>query len=155
MTDSERLIRVISESGMTAKDFAAKVEVGQGTISNIASGRNNPSLDVMQRVLQNFPNVRPEWLIMGIEPMYRDGAVVSGSTSTTVEPDLFSGNTAESDHVESAANGDMVETSSEATTASSSNSTTPIVVEKIVERVTTKTIQKIVIFYTDGTYEER
>lgn len=130
MTDSERLIRVITTEGLTAKDFAARIDVGQGTISNIASGRNKPSLEVMQKVLQSFPRVNPSWLILGQGEMYLDGtenneplpAVGQGSVEFP-----FSEQPAQQ----------------------------PII-QKVIERVeVTKTIEKIVIFYSDGTFEER
>ena len=150
MTDSERLIRVIKESGLTAKDFAERIEVGQGTISNIAGGRNKPSLEVMQKVLSQFDNIRPEWLIMGLEPMYKDQEPTRPVEPAVVatEPDLFNSAPTPAPMVN-------IERPSPRIEEKVVEKVVEVPVEKIVEKVVTKTIDRVVIFYSDGTYEQR
>ena len=69
MNERERLEKVIEEEGMSAKQFAHEVGIQAGTISNILSGRNNPSLEVMKRVLNRFRTISSDWLILGVGSM--------------------------------------------------------------------------------------
>ena len=71
MNERERLLKLIADNNMSAKQFAAEVGIQAGTISNIVNGRNNPSLDVMQRVLNRFRTLSSDWLILGVGNMYR------------------------------------------------------------------------------------
>ena len=66
MNERERLLKLIADNNMSAKQFAAEVGIQAGTISNIVNGRNNPSLDVMQRVLNRFRTLSSDWLILGV-----------------------------------------------------------------------------------------
>ena len=38
-------------------------------MSHLVSGRNKPSLDFIQKILNNFSDLNPTWLIMGTGPM--------------------------------------------------------------------------------------
>lgn len=71
MTGSERLQKLIESEQMTAKQFSDEVGIQPGTISNILKGRNNPSLEVMQKVLNRFRTISSDWLILGVGSMYR------------------------------------------------------------------------------------
>ncbi len=70
-TEKERLVKLMDLQEMNAKQFAAEVGIQPGTISNIIKDRNKPSLEVLQRVMRRFPQVNPEWLMMGVGSIYR------------------------------------------------------------------------------------
>jgi transcriptional regulator with XRE-family HTH domain len=80
MNERQRLEQIIESEGLTAKQFAEEVGIQAGTISNIVNGRNNPSLDVMQRVLNRFRTISSDWLILGVGSMYR----TNGAPDTTL-----------------------------------------------------------------------
>jgi transcriptional regulator with XRE-family HTH domain len=95
----ERIILLIRAKNFTAAQFAEEIGVQKSGISHIISGRNNPSLDFVQKILQRFPEVNMDWLIMGKGPMFSGDTErqnVSGTTLFTLlesdkrEPDLFS-----------------------------------------------------------------
>ena len=71
MTDRERIEKVKDTLGLTARQFAAEIRVQPGTISNMMAGRNNPSLEVMKRIMERYPTLNPEWLIAGRGEMWR------------------------------------------------------------------------------------
>lgn len=130
MNERQRLEQIIESEGLTAKQFAEEVGIQAGTISNIVNGRNNPSLDVMQRVLNRFRTISSDWLILGVGSMYR----TNGAPDTTLF-DIKPIEVEQSEHQE-------------------------IKAEKKPEQIITapaqlKVIDKIMIFYTDGTFEER
>lgn len=140
MNERERLLKIIEEEGLNAKQFAEEVGIQAGTISNIVNGRNNPSLDVMQRVLNRFRTLNSDWLILGVGNMYRTAGNAQNDTTDLVpqqsdndapkktERTLFSANT-----VVNAEKQPLVAKDSPATPRS---------------------IKKIMVFYSDGTFEE-
>ena len=71
MSDKERIEKVKETLGLTARQFAAEIRVQPGTISNMMAGRNNPSLEVMKRIMERYPTLNPEWLIAGRGEMWR------------------------------------------------------------------------------------
>lgn len=131
MNERQRLEQVIDSEKMTAKQFAQEVGIQAGTISNILSGRNNPSLDVLQRVLNRFRTLSSDWLILGIGPMYRQNGAVVEQSLFDVRPD------------DSQA---VIEAPQTQKTEQSPAPSQPVPV---------KLVDKILIFYTDGTFEER
>lgn len=132
MNERQRLEQVIESEQMTAKQFAQEVGIQAGTISNILSGRNNPSLDVLQRILNRFRTLSSDWLILGIGPMYRQNGGIVEQSLFDVRP-------------EAASSAESIEAQkTEQLPAPSPSQPTPV-----------KLVDKILIFYTDGTFEER
>ena len=71
MNERERIDAVIKSMNLSARQFAEQIKVQPGTISNMMAGRNNPSLEVMKRIMQRYPTINPEWLIAGKGEMWR------------------------------------------------------------------------------------
>jgi transcriptional regulator with XRE-family HTH domain len=61
----DRIQKIIQLKKLNSSAFADKVGVPRSTISHILSGRNNPSLEFIQKVLDTFPEIRTEWLVRG------------------------------------------------------------------------------------------
>ena len=130
MNSREKIVKIMESEGMSSKQFADEIGIQAGTISNIVNGRNNPSLEVMQKVLNRFRTISSDWLVLNIGTMYRpNGAIVEQQALFDVKPL----------ETEGVAVQPVVETKKE----QPQNVTAP------------KEIEKIVIFYTDGTFEER
>ncbi|MCQ2311505.1 MAG: helix-turn-helix domain-containing protein [Paludibacteraceae bacterium] len=130
MNERQRLQQVMEAEHLSAKQFAEQVGISAGTISNIMGGRNNPSLDVLQAVLNRFRTINSDWLILGIGSMYR----MNGDGPQTT---LFDMPPIEQPHPE------LTPTAAPAAPKSEPQ---PIIEKKVA---------KIVVYYTDGTYEER
>ena len=95
----ERILLLIKAKNLTAAQFADEIGVQKSGISHIISGRNNPSLDFVQKILLRFPEVNMEWLIMDKGPMFSGDSARQTPPGTTLfplhadnihEPDLFS-----------------------------------------------------------------
>ncbi len=65
MSISERLQMVIRMNGMTNSTFADKIGVQRSSISHVLAGRNKPSIDFIQKILDTFPKVDANWLVTG------------------------------------------------------------------------------------------
>jgi len=59
-----RINQLIDKLGYNKSSFAAKIGVSQPIITHITTGRNNPGLEVIQKILTNCPEINPEWLLL-------------------------------------------------------------------------------------------
>jgi transcriptional regulator with XRE-family HTH domain len=69
----ERIAELLIAEGLSASKFAETVGVQPSGISHILSGRNKPGYDLIVKILENFPHINPDWLLLGKRSMYRDG----------------------------------------------------------------------------------
>lgn len=81
---NERVLEIIKKKDLTPSRFADIIGVPRSTISHIISGRNNPSLELISKISDKFPDVYIDWLVKGKGPMMRtqtslfeDGANIS------------------------------------------------------------------------------
>lgn len=158
MTARERLLKIIELEGKSSKQFAEMVGVSAGTISNIANGRNNASLDVLQRVRARFPKYAVKWVYEGLGDMYSDtydGQVCQDDSRSgqdglgshdrqDVELDLFIPEATKEELQPEAA-----------TLPIDGDGQSRAMNRPDVSLGVNRTITKIVVFYSDGTFEER
>lgn len=137
MSISERLQMVIKMNGMNNTSFADKIGVQRSSISHVLAGRNKPSIDFIQKILVNFPKVNADWLITGKK--------IGKTSDSTVRPEpekhlTLQAETAEEEErpVYHSAKQDQAEIGN----------------KKLEESISDKQIARIVVFYTDGTFEE-
>lgn len=64
----ERIAAIIKVNQHTAASFADALGVQRSNISHILNGRNKPSLDLLEKILNHFPRVDAAWLITGKAP---------------------------------------------------------------------------------------
>ena len=69
---NQRIVKLMEVQQVTARRFASEIGIQASTVSNIVNERNNPSLEVLQRILSTYPSVSPDWLILGSGSMYRE-----------------------------------------------------------------------------------
>ena len=51
---------------LKSSKLADIIGVNRATISHILSGRNKPSIDFLQKLLSNYPELNANWLISGV-----------------------------------------------------------------------------------------
>ena len=110
---------------VSARQFAAEIRVQPGTISNMMAGRNNPSYEVIKRIMERYPTLNPEWLIAGRGDMWRTVPGEQAGLFDQLPPDP--------------------------------KDKAPRVAKKEEPQspaVPPKQIARIVVYYTDNTYEE-
>ena len=139
MDERERLAKIIESENLTAKQFAEEIGVSAGTISNILGGRNKPSVEIYVRILNRFRTISSDWLMLGAGSMYRpNGGVTQASLFGDMRPldkEPEKGDTA--------------------LAASSNQAAAQQQVRQVAAQPVSKQIARIIIYYTDGTYEER
>lgn len=60
-----RLEQIMENRSLTASGFADKVGIQRSSLSHLMSGRNNPSLDLVMKIVAEFPEVDLYWLLLG------------------------------------------------------------------------------------------
>lgn len=69
---NDRVQLILKTKNISASRFADEIGVQRSNISHIISGRNNPSLDFIQKILKRFPDINSDWLIFGKGTMYKE-----------------------------------------------------------------------------------
>jgi transcriptional regulator with XRE-family HTH domain len=127
----DRLLKIIKQYNLTSSRFADELGVQRSGISHILSGRNQPSYDFIVKLMKQYPEINPDWLLMGNGSMLR----ASLKEKSAPEPDLFSQSAPVSD----------AQLAVEPSPGPENDKTA---------KVTNVTnIQQIVIFYPDGTFK--
>lgn len=65
-----RIALVLQTQNLTVSAFADRIGVQRSALSHVLSGRNNPSLDFVTKILRTFPEIRSQWLLFGEGKMY-------------------------------------------------------------------------------------
>lgn len=128
----KRLEKIMNTYELTASAFADQIDVGRSSISHILSGRNKPSLDFILKIIDNFPEVELYWLLNGKGSFPKKNAPQAEEVGTKETPDLFD------------------------TDANVNTKKAPIAPADLHQRLSEKSnrqIRRIVVFYTDGTFE--
>ena len=61
----DRILKIMEREGLTPSKFAESIGIQRSAMSHIISGRNNPSLDVLLKILERFTYVDSDWLLFG------------------------------------------------------------------------------------------
>jgi transcriptional regulator with XRE-family HTH domain len=68
----ERLLEFLRVENKSSAQFAEEIGVQPSGISHILSGRNNPSLDFVLKMLEKYQFLSTDWLLFGKGAMYKD-----------------------------------------------------------------------------------
>ncbi len=66
-----RIQKFLEVENINPSKFADEIGVQRSSISHILSGRNNPSLELIQKILARFDYLNAEWLITGKGEMFK------------------------------------------------------------------------------------
>ncbi len=67
-----RILEVFNQSGLNRLEFSNKLNISNAVLSHLSSGRNKASMDLVVSILQQFPDINPEWLVLGKGEMKRE-----------------------------------------------------------------------------------
>jgi transcriptional regulator with XRE-family HTH domain len=68
----DRLLEFLKTENKSSAQLAEEIGVQASGISHILSGRNNPSLDFVLKMLEKYRFLSTDWLLFGKGSMYRD-----------------------------------------------------------------------------------
>jgi transcriptional regulator with XRE-family HTH domain len=134
----ERILAFLQKENKTSAQFAEEIGVQPSGISHILSGRNNPSLDFILKMLERYPYLSTEWLLFGKGEMYRDQHY--GTLFDIPSDNGFLGKTSGTEN-----------NSGEKLLTGKADTVLPVHKE-IIDN--SQEVNKIVFFFDDGTFEE-
>ena len=158
MDEKDRIEKIMLKEEMNSAVFATEIGIQGSTLSHILNGRNNPSLEVLKKILNRFRTVSSDWLILGVGSMYR-------GEKQSQTPTLF----------DSLDENITKSSTSESNTFEKSNTVPPLIQQKTshVQEVPvqtqaesphssflplvepgSKSVRKIIVYYTDNTFQE-
>lgn len=147
----DRILQLVEEKNLTLGAFADEIGVERSTMSHIKAERSKPSLDVAQKILERYPEVNADWLILGKGPIYRQ-------KTNSREPNLF-------DDFEliasSTAQNEQKTEQKNVTAAAQSTQNSAATAQNVVSApapapapAKQRCISRVILFYDDGTFEE-
>jgi transcriptional regulator with XRE-family HTH domain len=155
---NSRILLILKTKNISASKFADEIGVQRSSISHILSGRNNPSLDFIQKTLIRFPDISPDWILTGKGSMYLVPDLFSSAVETKtnlIEQNIEINDSA--DDIES--NFEIMQNKKDSLKLHKQQKSPQIknaetVEEKLPElldKIEEKKIERIVIFYSDKT----
>jgi transcriptional regulator with XRE-family HTH domain len=126
---NKRIQQFLEIENLSPSKLADMLGLQRSGISHILAGRNKPSYDFILKFLRTFPNINPDWLLMGKGKIYRNGENDQNNQNEENTPQLT---------INFEENQEFYEESDEATEI------------KIIE----KKINRITLFYNDGSFQE-
>lgn len=78
-----RLKQFLAAENISQAQFADTINVVRASVSHVLAGRNNPSYDFIKAIMDNYPALNIEWLILGKGKMYKER---SSSSAPAPEP---------------------------------------------------------------------
>ncbi len=142
----DRIKQIMELEHLTPTRFADRLQINRAIISHILNGRNNPSLDVVTKILGEMHYINPEWLLNGVGSIYKEGI---DPDSIEKEPDLFHQREPDSERMQS-------EMEYEQEMAGKEHSGRVKGVENKQfegDSIRAKKITQIIIYYSDNTFE--
>lgn len=85
----DRIKELQQNQGLSNNEFAEKLGISSAALSHIYSGRNNPSLTILEAILQKFPNVNFNYLLKGHGSLFEVSQKIK-EPKTSIINDLFS-----------------------------------------------------------------
>ena len=158
MDEKDRIEKIMLKEEMNSAVFATEIGIQGSTLSHILNGRNNPSLEVLKKILNRFRTVSSDWLILGVGSMYR----VEKQSQTPTLFDSLDENITKS-------------STSESISVEKNNTASPLIQHKAtpfqeqpvqtqpesqhptflpLAEPSTKSVRKIIVYYTDNTFQE-
>lgn len=145
---NEKIKQILIEKNLSPSHFADEIGVQRSSISHILAGRNKPSFDIIQKIIKRFPDLGYEWL------MEED------TRTSRVEVATIPSNTKRAKHpINGQSNGSTVFPAG--VQAKSVEANSPITPAEIAPKpviintpMTDKSVERILIFYSDKTFTE-
>ena len=138
-----RLKQFLAAENISQAQFADTIMVVRASVSHVLAGRNKPGYDFIKAIMDNYPSLNIEWLMLGKGKMYKEAQVLAQPQPQSVEVQetglLFSDIIDEEPVVK-----ENIELSTKIET-----------IDNIPQQpVKQRNVSKIIILYDDGSFQE-
>jgi transcriptional regulator with XRE-family HTH domain len=138
----ERLLEFLRTENKSSAQLAEEIGVQPSGISHILSGRNNPSLDFVLKMLEKYQSLSTDWLLFGKGFMYKEVKM----------PDLF--DEISFDKIKKELNAQVKVSETEQKMNIGDESELPGSTSHSQGHKTKSSLSRIVMFYNDNSFEE-
>ena len=149
MDTRDRIKLIIETEGVTQVAFAETTGINTSTLNHVLTGRNNPSVEVISKILAAYPQYESDWLLHGSGPMWTEAYSEQQVRSTSIplfsNPDGDGSGPIPSPIATTVPSGSLRRGKAEEDIRDAAQTTT--------ERATSKRVQKVIIYYDDNTFE--
>lgn len=143
----EQIRYLMEHYDLSATHLADKLGIQRSTISHLLSGRNNPSIDLLRRIISNFPDINEAWLLSGHgSPLKQD--------IKSFKDNVMKDSTQDSSNTNVNKEGNRGNYTSVNETTIDQTKSTDVNSSMLKETdVNNAEIEQILVFYTDGTFK--
>lgn len=134
---NDKIVTIIEALGLSNTKFADSISVSRPTISHIISGRNKPSIDIVQKIITKYPELGYRWFLDDEEFDPEKLKALKDSQEVT----------------------DTGERISSQKVSTQQNSLKELVVKKTISQesailpTSKRSVEKVIMFYSDGSME--
>lgn len=132
-----RLKQFLAAENISQAQFADTIKVVRASVSHVLAGRNNPGYEFIKAIMDNYPSLNIEWLILGKGKMYKE---TQPQTVEIQETGLLFSDIIDEEPV--------VKENIEVSTKTETIDNLP---QTIVKQ---RNVSKIIILYDDGSFQE-
>ena len=146
----EKLQILMNSENLTGSKLAEYLGIQPSSISHILGGRNKPSLDFVQKILQRYPRINPDWLLLDSDEMYRPNSAPVAAPSNSQLP--FDGNDATTDTIAPAESSTVTSTATQPANSTNTNSEADLLMGAM---ATTNrgNVKRVIVLFDDHTFE--
>lgn len=157
----DRIVQIMEAEQLSPSAFADKLGIGRAVISHILNNRNKPSLDIIMQILSKMDYINSDWLLSGKGNMYKEN-YHSGNTAQNIQqpipytlnhepefPNLF----AENEIIEYKRSENQIQPKENIVKQAQNIDQQIENKEVIYKNLPERKISKIIIYYTDNTFE--
>ncbi len=157
MEEKDRIEKIMQLEEMTAAVFATEIGIQGSTLSHILNGRNNPSLEVLKKILNRFRTISSDWLILGVGSMYRTEKQSQALTLFDNIDENISKSNVYAENSPSKIN--QYNSNNQNRNVNSKPIEQNLTVDSVKSSITqnnavSKSVKKIIIYYNDNTFQE-
>lgn len=151
----DRLKRFLEMEGLSPARFAEELGIQRSGVTHLLDGRNKPSFAFLQKMMTAYPELNYEWLILGKGRPYKGDYTPTKREESGSDANLFAereeiGTEEIEDYTSDYQQfGEEIRASQPAENQKSEEQPAAIPTK------TAKKIARILVFFTDGTYEEK
>ena len=165
MSINDKIKQILIDKNLTPSYFADEIGVQRSSISHILSGRNRPSFDIIQKIIRRFPELGYEWIMEEDVQILNQPRQTAGygSHRNTVQPSGVD----QRERFLAQPQPSVSYIAPSVTTRTQRTEIPPVIQQPYASPVETlsgnvepplsvseKKVEKILIFYTDGSFRE-
>ena len=161
MSINDKIKQVLLTKNLSPSYLADDIGVQRSSISHILSGRNRPSLDIIQKIVRRFPEFTYDWFLDDDVQLLTEQPLIHTSTTQAnlnrpqnrPEPSVVVYPMVETDRTANI-NRPIIPKQNTSTESALQDQHLPVRQPNTKDKQQDKQIDRILIFYTDGTFRE-